>query len=87
MVELATMTASATKDPSKAIGRAPELLTLPERLALVGKTIALEVYTPATLPLRRIEAIGSSAAECISQLQARGLDPMQFEFTRLGPAF
>jgi hypothetical protein len=83
MVELATMTASATKDPSKAIGRAPELLTLPERLALVGKTIALEVYTPATLPLRRIEAIGSSAAECISQLQARGLDPMQFEFSRL----
>jgi hypothetical protein len=83
VIELASMTASAAKNPNKAIGRAPEVLTLEERLALAGKTIALEIYTPDTLPLRRIEAIGDSAAECISQLQARGLDPVHFEFSRL----
>ena len=58
-------------------------MTLEERLALTGKVIALEIYTPDTLPLRRIEAIGDSAAECVGQLRARGLDPMRFEFTRL----
>jgi hypothetical protein len=81
------MIGRAAKDPSRAIGRAPEILTLEERLALAGKTIALEIYTPATLPLRRIEAIGGTAAECVSQLQARGLDPMQFEFSRLPPPY
>jgi hypothetical protein len=81
------MTASAAKNPKQAIGRAPEALTLEERLALTGKIIALEIYTPDTLPLRRIEAIGDSVAECIGQLQARGLDRMRFEFTRLVPPY
>jgi hypothetical protein len=49
--------------------------------------IALEIYTPETTPLRRIEAIGDSAADCISQLRARGLDPANFEFTRLTPPY
>ena len=44
-------------------------------LALTGNIIALEIYTPETLPLRRIEAIGDSVPECIGQLQARGLIP------------
>jgi hypothetical protein len=52
-----------------------------------GKFIALEIYTPETLPLRRIEAIGDSVAECISELETRGLDPMHFEFTRLVPPY
>ena len=77
------MTVSAAKDPKRAIGHAPEDLNLEERLALAGKTIALEIYSPATLPLRRIEAIGDSAAECVAQLRSRGLDPENFEFTRL----
>ena len=77
------MTASAAKNPKQAIGRAPEVLSLEERLALTGKFIALEIYTPETLPLRRIEAIGDSVAECIGELETRGLDPMRFEFTRL----
>ena len=33
----------------------------------------------------RIEAIGDSAAECVNQLRSRGLDPENFEFTRLLP--
>ena len=56
------MPVSAASDPKQAIGRAPERLTLEERLALTGKFIALEVYTPETLPLRwtfRVEALDS----------------------------
>lgn len=81
------MTASAAKDPQRAIGRSPDRLNLDERHALTGKYIALEVYTPDELPLRRIEAIGDSVAECLRQLTARGLDPMRFEFSRLMPPY
>ena len=81
------MTASAAKDPKQAIGRSPDRLTLEERLALVGKYVALEIYSPDTLPLRRIEAIGDSPQDCIGQLAGRGLDPLQFEFTRLAPPY
>ncbi|HVN04009.1 MAG TPA: hypothetical protein VMT86_06295 [Bryobacteraceae bacterium] len=81
------MTASAVKDPQRAIGRSPERLSLEERHALAGKCIALEIYTPDALPLRRIEAIGDNFAECIRQLTARGLDPLNFEFSRLAPPY
>jgi hypothetical protein len=81
------MTASAAKDPRQALGRNPDRLTLEERTALAGKTIALEVYTPATFPLRRIEAIGDSIGACIGMLQERGLDPRRFEYSPLGPAY
>jgi hypothetical protein len=79
------MTASAAKDPRLAIGRSPDRLTLPERAALTGKYIALEFYSPKTLPLRRIEAIGDTLEECIRTLKSRGLNPAQFEYTRLAP--
>jgi hypothetical protein len=77
------MPACTAKDPGPAIGRNPDRLTLEERTALAGKWIALEVYTPATLPFRRIEAIGDSLADCVRTLQGRGLDPAVFEFSRL----
>ncbi len=81
------MTASAAKDPLQAIGRAPERLTLEERHALIGKYIAMEIYTPEALPLRRIEAVGDTVADCARQLLSRGLDPARFEFTRLAPPY
>ena len=81
------MTVSAAKDPKRAIGHAPEDLNLDQRLALSGKLIALEIYSPATLPLRRIEAIGDTVAECVAQLRGRGLDPENFEFSRLLPPY
>lgn len=84
---LPVMPASAASDPKQALGRAPERLSLDERLALVGKFIALEIYTPEALPLRRIEAIGDSIEECVRQLTARGHDPERFEFSRLGPPY
>jgi hypothetical protein len=87
MVEFGSMTVSAAKDPKQAIGHSPDALTLEERLALTGKIIALEIYSPDTLPLRRIEAIGDSVGECVTQLRERGLDPANFEFSRLGPPY
>jgi hypothetical protein len=78
---------AAAKDPSAVIGRAPEDLKLEERLALTGKFIALEIYTPEVLPLRRIEAIGDSIADCVRVLRERGLEPARFEFSRLPPPY
>jgi hypothetical protein len=81
------MPVSAARDPQQAIGRAPERLTLEERRALTGKFVALEIYTPESLPLRRIEAIGGTVDECVRQLGQRGHDPGRFEFLRLEPPY
>lgn len=67
------------------INHEPERLTLEQQLALKGKWIALEVYTPATMPARRIAAIGDSPAACLRQLAARGVDPRQFELLLYRP--
>jgi hypothetical protein len=77
------MPANAAKDAGRALGRNPDRLSLTERLALAGKYVALEIYSPEAIPLRRIEAIGDSLAECLRSLKSRGLDPLLFEFTRL----
>ena len=66
-----------------AIGRSPDALTLEERLAYAGKFIALEIYTPKTIPLRTIEAIGDSLLACVQVLKQRGLDHARFEFRLL----
>lgn len=79
--------AKAARNADRALGRSPEQLDLNERVELVGKYVALEVYTPEALPLRRIEAIGGSIDECVRMLKGRGLDPLKFEFTRLAPAY
>ncbi len=65
------------------IGRAPERLSIDERGALAGKWVALEIYTPATLPLKRIAAIGASVVDCVAELQQQGLDPRIFEFVMI----
>lgn len=67
------------------LGRSPDSLTLQERKQVAGKWAALELYTPKTLPLRRMEAIGDSVAECVRVLRDRGLDPLTFEFVVLPP--
>ena len=78
---------AATLDTEKFIGRSVDRLTLDEHEALIGKFTAQEIYTPETLPLQRIEALGDSIQDCVRQLRARGLDPLNFEFTRLGPPY
>ena len=69
------------------MGRSPDDLTLDERIELVGKFIAMEIYTPAALPMRRIEAIGDSIGECVRMLKGRGLEPPRFEYSRLPPPY
>src|SRR5260370_1341472 len=48
------MPVSAANDPKQAIGRAPERLNLATRRALVGKFIALEIYTPNNASVRLV---------------------------------
>jgi hypothetical protein len=81
------MTGNAVSDAARVLGRNPDRLTPAERMALAGKYIALEVYTPEATPLRRIEAIGDSLAECLRSLKSRGLDARKFEFSRLSPPY
>jgi len=81
------MTANAVKDAGQALGRNPDRLTPTERMALAGKYIALEIYSPEATPLRRIEAIGDSLVECLRNLKSRGLDARKFEFSRLSPPY
>ena len=69
------MTAKAARTQDRAIGRAPDQLSIEERTELTGKYIALEIYTPDALPLRRIEAIGDSVEECVRMLKAPWLGP------------
>jgi hypothetical protein len=65
------------------VGRYPERLSIQELTVFEGYVVALEIYTPETLPLRRIEAAGETAEDCMAQLAARGLDPRHFEYTML----
>lgn len=80
------------------IGRAPEELTIEERFENAGKWMALELYTPTTLSetggrvevdlkLRRIRAVGNSIQDCMARLEQAGLDPKNFEYTQITPAF
>jgi hypothetical protein len=78
--------ASATKlDLEQFVGRAPDRLTLAEREALAGKFIALEIYSPKNLALKRIEAAGSDIPECVAMLRRRGRDPLNHEFVPVQP--
>jgi len=82
----------------EAIGRSPEDLTIEERFSLAGKWMAMERYAPTSVVevdgkpqvgarLRRIEALGDSAEDCVRQLKSAGADPTQFEFSRIKPPF
>ena len=70
----------ATRDWGQFVGKSLESFKLADRWAVTGLWVATELYSPERLPLRIIEAIGSSAPECIDQLRRRGLDPTQFEY-------
>ena len=79
--------AATQVDLDQFIGRSWDRLDLAERELLYGSYIAREVYTPKTLPLQRIEAIGDSVETCVAKLQQRDLDPLNFEFVRLDPSY
>lgn len=73
------------KDLESFLGRSPDELSLRDRTRLTGKWIAFELYDPATIPLRLIQAIGESPADCIRMLRTSGHDPGKFEYTPLRP--
>jgi hypothetical protein len=77
----------ASSNGTQFVGRSADSLTLSERTAVVGQWIALERYTPETLPLRTIEAIGKSPAMCVQQLEARGLKAVNYEFVQVTPSW
>ncbi len=80
--------ATASKlDLEKFVGRALDRLTLAEREALVGAFVALEIYSPKNLALRRIAAIGDDVRQCVAGLRRRGLDPLNYEFMPLNPPY
>jgi hypothetical protein len=70
-------------DPRKVVGLCPERLSVEQLRALAGYLVALERYTPETVPLRRIEAIGETAEDCVADLAGRGIDPRHFEYIML----
>lgn len=78
---------AAVKDFQQLIGLPVDRLDLATREAVVGKVVALQIYTPSNLALQRIAAIGDSVQECAQQLEAAGSDPLDYEFSRLNPPF
>jgi hypothetical protein len=74
-------------DPYELTGREPERLSILERQALSGMWVAVELYSPETLPLRRIAAVGKTTGECMDALARRGLDPRKFEYSVVDPAY
>lgn len=68
------------------LGHAPEELSLPLRESITGYWVALELYDPHRLPLRKIVAIAENPAGCLSQLEAKGLDLSHYEVVRLPAA-
>lgn len=67
-------------DSAQLIGRAPARLSPVELACLSGHWMALEIYTPETVPLHRIVAVGATAADCMKELAASGRNPRQFEY-------
>lgn len=62
------------------IGRQPDSLTIGEQRALSGRWVALEIYTPDNLALRRIAAVGDSAQDCLREIVSKGGNPRDFEY-------
>jgi hypothetical protein len=73
--------------PAELMGKPFDGLTAAERWKHAGVWVALELYTPQSMPLRQIAAAGASAEECMAQLSALGLDPTRFEFLPLSQPY
>lgn len=76
---------AAKAHPTALIGRNPDQLSFAEKRRFAGTWVAFELYSPETIPLRKIAAAGASAAECAEQLAGAGHDPRQYEFQPLQP--
>ena len=77
---------TSTTGTARLLGRAPERLTASEWRVVRDLWAAFEIYTPESAPLRRIEALGESAADCMKSLLQRHLDPRKYEYMPLRSA-
>lgn len=75
--------AHSRSDIATLTGRYPDQLTYAEHRHFAGAWLAFELYSPQTLPFRRIEAAAESVDGCIAALTARGLNPRHYEFVLL----
>ena len=66
-------------DARRYLGRNPDELKLPEISQLAGVWLALELYNPANLALRRIAALGDSPEAAIRAART-GKDPSNYQF-------
>ena len=69
------------------MGKPIDGLTAAERWRHAGVWVAVELYTPQSMPLRQIAAAGASPEECLAELSARGLDPSRFELVPLAQPY
>jgi hypothetical protein len=69
------------------LGKPVDGFTLADQWRYAGVWVALELYTPQTLPVRLIAAAGASASECIAALRAKGMDPERFEYRPLAQPY
>jgi len=84
---LKTVTDPSTASTAALLGKPIDGLTAAERWKNAGVWVAIELYTPQSMPLRQIAAAGASAEECLAELSGRGLDPTRFEFVPLGQPY
>jgi hypothetical protein len=61
------------------LGLSPEELNPAQRTAAEGLWAAFRIYDPVALPLRKIVAVGRTAAEALAQVE----DPRRYEAVRL----
>lgn len=62
------------------VGTNPDELSLRERSELAGQWLALEIYHPANLAMRRISAVGPSPDACRRSLQEQGKEPAAYQY-------
>ncbi len=70
-------------DTSRFLNRSPDSFNPSEWRAVHGLWAAFELYSPQTTPLRRIQALGTNAAECMETLAVQGLPVTSFEYVPL----
>jgi hypothetical protein len=65
------------------LGLSPEELSPAQRIEADGLWAAFRIYDPVSLPLRKIEAVGKTAAEALAGVEdARHYEAVKLHFLR-----
>ncbi len=68
---------------SRFLDRSPDSFRPSEWRAVHGLWAAFQLYSPQTTPLRRIQALGATASECMANIASQGLAVSNFEYVTL----